>query len=601
MRTPSLPGLRSALAFAAVLSCLVPAVVRAASFTASLDRGTITLGESATLFLAFDGGGQGNQPPAPPAIPNLQIDYAGPSSEFSVINGQVSSKVTYNFTVAPRQSGDYVIPAMTVEVDGQKLTSQPLKLSVLKPGASPPGDANSESELALLKFVAPKKELFLGETMIAELQLYVNSRVQNFGSFRLTAMPADGFTVGKMLEGQRRHAQVGNAVYTVIPLGVALTPVKTGSLSIGPITASLVVDVPSTNRRRDSDWDPFGFLNRNEQRPVSLAADAETLQVLPLPGHDLPSNFNGAVGNYTMTVTASPTNVAVGDPITVRIQISGTGSLDALRLPDQAAWNNFKMYAASAPKLETSDSFGLRGAKTFEQVVVPQNADIKALPEFSFSYFDSERKSYQTLASSAIALAVHPAGAAAIPVVAAANGASRDNPPPSQDIVPIKQRLGEVADAGPLLVERPWFLGLQGVPVLALLSTAVWRRRSDWLANNPRLLRRRQVARLVRDGLNGLRSCAAENRPDDFFATLFRLLQEQLGERLDLPASAITEAVIEEHLRPHGVPESTLSALHELFQSCNLARYAPIQSSQELAAAIPKVEAILRDLQEVEL
>jgi len=40
-----------------------------------------------------------------------------------------------------------------------------------------------------------------------------------------------------------------------------------------------------------------------------------------------------------------------------------------------------------------------------------------------------------------------------------------------------------------------------------------------------------------------------------FFATLFRLLQEQLGERLELPASSITEAVIEEHLRPRGVPE----------------------------------------------
>ena len=33
-------------------------------------------------------------------------------------------------------------------------------------------------------------------------------------------------------------------------------------------------------------------------------------------------------------------------------------------------------------------------------------------------------------------------------------------------------------------------------------------------------------------------------------------LQEQLGERLDLPASAITEAVIEEHLRPRGAPET---------------------------------------------
>ena len=40
---------------------------------------------------------------------------------------------------------------------------------------------------------------------------------------------------------------------------------------------------------------------------------------------------------------------------------------------------------------------------------------------------------------------------------------------------------------------------------------------------------------------------------DEFFAVLFRLLQEQLGERLDLPASAITEAVIEERLSPLGI------------------------------------------------
>ena len=45
------------------------------------------------------------------------------------------------------------------------------------------------------------------------------------------------------------------------------------------------------------------------------------------------------------------------------------------------------------------------------------------------------------------------------------------------------------------------------------------------------------------------------------------LLQEQLGERLDLPASAITEAVIEEHLRPRNVPETPLAQLHELFQT----------------------------------
>jgi len=86
-----------------------------------------------------------------------------------------------------------------------------------------------------------------------------------------------------------------------------------------------------------------------------------------------------------------------------------------------------------------------------------------------------------------------------------------------------------------------------------------------------------------------------------FFATLFRLLQEQLGERLDLPATAITEAVIEEHLRPRAVPTTTLAPLQELFQTCNLARYAPIKTSQELAAIIPRLESVLQELQGVKL
>jgi hypothetical protein len=107
------------------------------------------------------------------------------------------------------------------------------------------------------------------------------------------------------------------------------------------------------------------------------------------------------------------------------------------------------------------------------------------------------------------------------------------------------------------------------------------------------------VAQVVRQGLRDLHRLAAENNSDEFFATLVRLLQEQLGERLDMPASAITEAVIEERLRPRGVPEATLTSLRELFQTCNFARYAPVKSSQELAAMIPNIETVLRNLQEM--
>ena len=165
--------------------------------------------------------------------------------------------------------------------------------------------------------------------------------------------------------------------------------------------------------------------------------------------------------------------------------------------------------------------------------------------------------------------------------------------------MPIKEQFGAPAPAGPPLLTRPVFLTAQSLPVLAWLAAFVWRKRTDRLANNPRLRRQRRVAGLVQGGLNDLRRLAAENNPAEFFATLFRLLQEQLGERLDCPASSITEAVIDERLVLLGVPEPTLAGLRELFQLCNQARYAPMRTSGELAAVIPQFENAVRELQNV--
>jgi hypothetical protein len=574
------------------------AAANGATFTASLDRDTITLGESASLSLAF-GGGQPQTPPSPPQIANLQITYVGPSSQFSVINGQVSSSVTYNFTITPRQAGDYTIPAITADVGGERLTSQALTLKVLKPSAPPPDAVNSGSQLAFLKLLVPKKEIYVGETVAAQLQIYVMNRVQGLGGFQPTAFPADGFNVGKMVEGQRRQTQIGNAVYTVIPLSFTLKAVKGGTLTVGPYTANATLELPIANARRDM-FDPFGMFGRTEQKQVVLASESQSVQSLPLPRENVPAGFTGAVGTYTMSLSAGPTNVAAGDPITVKIQISGRGSIESLTLPDQPAWHEFKIYPPTT-KVETADALGLQGTKTFEQIVAPQNSDIKELPSVSFSFFDPEQKAYRTLTQAAVPLVIRPGGSTPAPTVLSANRNQQDNALPTRDIVPIKQRFGSIVFINSPLVEQKWFLTLQSVPVLAFLSVVVWRRRAEHLANNPRLRRQRRVTQVVREGLQQLRQLARDNNSDEFFATLSRLLQEQLGERLDLPASAITEAVVEERLRPRGVPETTLAPLQELFQICNLARYAPIKSSQELAAIVPKLESTLADLQRLNL
>jgi hypothetical protein len=105
----------------------------------------------------------------------------------------------------------------------------------------------------------------------------------------------------------------------------------------------------------------------------------------------------------------------------------------------------------------------------------------------------------------------------------------------------------------------------------------------------------------VRDGLRDLDRFVGAKDSAGFHALVFRLLQEQLGERLNLPAAAITEAVIEEQLQPRGVEAVLQRDLHELFQACNQARYAPPGSTRELRALKPKVERVLKALQEVEV
>jgi hypothetical protein len=279
------------------------------------------------------------------------------------------------------------------------------------------------------------------------------------------------------------------------------------------------------------------------------------------------------------------------------VKISGRGSVDSLTLPAQDAWQNFKSYPPTT-KIETSDPFGLEGTKTFEQIISPLNTDVHELPPLNFSYFNPDDGQYHTLKSGAVTLTVQPAGSTPLPALAANKNAAAENQSP-QDILPIKENLGALTQAGLPLISRPVFLATQSLPVLAFLAAFVWRKRTDNLANNPRLRRQRAVALLIASGMTDLKKYAAANKPDEFFATLFRLLQEQLGERLDCPASAITENVLEGHALLRAAPATVREGLHEMFQLCNQARYAPVRGTSELNSVAAQFEKVVNQVREL--
>jgi hypothetical protein len=562
----------------------------AVTFTASVDRTSIVVGEQVTLTLRFEGG-QPQQLSELPAIDGIRPASAVSQGVNSSMTPSGSTTIyTFSLALEATKPGTFIIPSFKAKAGGQDLTSQPITLKVAAEDSSGP-PATYSSQPVFLWPALPKNELYVGEPVIGELRLYVRQGIRGISDPQLP-LSGDGFNFSKLVKSSQYQRRVGSVGYTVISYSFAMTPVKAGNLTIGPISGSVIL-----NPRDPMDFDSIFGTGRPSQQ-AALNMDAVAVSVKPLPTENVPADFTGAVGRYNLTVTAGPTNVAAGDPITLKIQISGFGQLDTINLPDRSDWSEFKVYPPTS-KVETRDAFGIEGIKTFEQVVIPQNSEIKSLPTVSFSYFDPEQKSYRTLTRQAIPLTVRPGGSAVAPSIAANSGSKENSQPATQDVVPIKQRLGAVTKPSAPLIRQPWFLALQSIPAITLMGAVFWRRRNDSLANNPRLRRQRQVAQIVRDGLSQLRAQAAANDSDAFFATVFRLLQEQLGERLNVPAPSITEAVIEERLRPGGVSEATLTTLHELFQVCNLARYAPIKSSQELAAYIPKVESALRMAQEV--
>jgi hypothetical protein len=558
------------------------AVQAAPSLTASLDREIVPLGETVTLTLTFQDVSPQGAPNLPP-LPNITVASVGNSTEMSIFNGQRTTKYTYTYTLNPTAVGEVTIPQLQVLAGGQLLISQPLKLKVVQ---TDPNAAAAAAQTAFLKLQIGKTDLYVGEALPVEIILYV----QEGRDANMPQLEGQGFTVGKITQGPQTRTQMGNQIFNVVPFRTYVAPARAGQLKLGP--ASMALTVPKPNARRNI----FGVIDPDWQR-VNLTAEAQTINVQSLPTENVPEHFNGAVGSYGMQVTAGPTNLAVGDPITVKVQISGRGLLDALALPPQPQWRDFTAYPASST-VESGDPHALSGAKKFEQVLIPQNHEIRLLEPFRFSFFDPQQRQYRTLTGPAFPLSIRATATTAPPMLTNATAGQRE-PATPDDIFHIKPRAEAIALARPPLIQQPWFLSVQAVPALALISLMVIRRRREALANNPRLRRQREVAHRVQKGLQELHQLAQAQQSEEFFALLFRLLQEQLGERLDLPASSITEAVIDERLRGRGAPPETLDRLHQLFQACNQARYAPDRTTQELVSLIAPAKQMLLELQQI--
>jgi len=572
---------------AAVLCLLLLSSAQAVTFSASLDRNAIRVGEQAVLTLRFDGG-QPSGVPRLPDVPNLQIQYAGQSQQISINNGQRTAGLLLNYLVTPAAAGDYTIPAFQVPIVGGLLPSQPLALKVHPATAKLP-DTEAYRQFTFVKLRAGKTNAFVGEPFTLEVRLYFNAA----GEIQMPSLRGDGFTLAPF-QHQQGQEQVGNAIYRVIVFRTVATPVKAGKLALGPAQCAFNLHL------RVGGTEVFDLFNRGVRaQAVTILSEPLVIDVQPLPTEGRPADFNGAIGRFGMSASVAPTDVAVGAPVTVRVQISGRGGMDGLQMPPLNLGEAFKSYPPSATT-DMPDPLAMAGTKKFEQVVQPQSADVRELPAFSFSFFDPDARAYRTLRQPATPLRVRAAAASAAPtvVMTTTNAATAAA---ATELVHIKPHLGMVVAADASVLRQPAWWAVTGGPFALWLALLARRKQAEKLANNPRLRRRREVEKLVNAGLAELRQQAAAAQAEPFFANLFRLLQEQLGERLDLPASAITEEVLDERLKGIGASAELCASLHALFQACNAARYAPVRETSELAKLAEQFANAVAELRKLEV
>lgn len=112
--------------------------------TAAVDRTTLSMNERVNLTVTVTGSEAGQ--PQIPVLDGFQIVGTSSASQIRIINGAVSSQVSYRYTLQPTRVGQLVIAPVQVVVDGQTVSTDPITVEVTQgttPSQQAPGTSNN--------------------------------------------------------------------------------------------------------------------------------------------------------------------------------------------------------------------------------------------------------------------------------------------------------------------------------------------------------------------------------------------------------------------------------------------------------------------------
>ena len=581
--------------FVLLLAFLVAAQRAAADeirLVATVDRDQIALDEYIVLTLSVEGA---KEAPEFPDMPAFKVKSRGSSSQISVINGVVSSKVEYSYILYPQKPGTFTLGPFTIARRGQTITSNVINVTVTQtaPRQEP------ESDDIFVTADVDIKQPYVNQQIVCTFQFCRSVKVANAN---LTEQPSfEGFIVedlGKPVEYQKL---INGKQYIITEIKKALFPVRSGLLEIGQFTLECDV-VIQKSRGRGFFQDPFfndPFFGTTATVPKTLRTTPLEVKVRPFPTEGKPADFTNLVGAYTLEAALGRQSVAAGETATLTITLSGSGNLKNLTNLNLPPLENVKVYD-DKPVYEQKVLQGkINGTIIFKKALVPLIPGEVAIPPVSVSFFDPLEGVYRRVATQPFRLSVAPGNSseqpAAVDVVTQTRPIKQDVAVIGRDIMPIhtspqalNQRVQHL-HSGSIL-----FLFL--IPILFFLLFTYLQAARARASQDTTALRARKAYGVFKKSLHTIKHNLRSNS-SLFYQHAAKAFKDFIGDKLGITGAALTSSELHTLLCKSGVDEKIAADAARLLDFFDTGQFGITQHSfSEKEQAFSSLKRIARIL-----
>ena len=504
------------------------------------------------------------------------------SSSVQIINGNMTKSVnySYNYVLVATKQGKYTISPAQLKVKGKIINSNAIEIEVLqKESAQNSGGGNTNIDKSNIKnkeiFVAvnvSKKELYQGESFVAEIKVYTKKSLAGFEDIKLP--PFTGFwsqDIESPQQIQLHRENVNNEIYDVgLFKKVLLFPQHSGKIKIDPFKITMITQ---ERVRSNNPFDDF-FGGSYSRIPYKLSSKPVIINVKALPSNK-PKYFNGAVGAFNMRATVDKTHIKANEAVNLNIKISGNGNLKLIKPLDVDFPLDIDVYDPKTSLKTKATSSGVNGSISFNYLFIPRYAGTYRIAPINFSYFDTKTKKYKTITSKEFEIVVEKGSGDAEMTSGIVQGLSKEDVKfIGKDIRFLKSNFKLYKKEDTLFGSLTFYLTYIISFFIFLLILLIRRTQIKQNANQAKV-KNKKANSISKKRLKKAAVFMKNGDDEKFYDEILKAIWGYLSDKLLIPVVDLSKDNVSDILRKRKVDDESIKILMDLLNTCEFARYAP--------------------------